>query len=505
MRAISRDAVVDAADSIDAWLAFRQRFDRIPGVQAAILHDGDVVLSSAYGLADIESATPLTPGHRFRIASHSKTFTATAIMGLVDQGRLRLDDPVARWLDALEATPLADVRVRELLAHGAGVVRDGWDGDFWQLDRTFPDRSTLLAIAGDDAAVLARNERFKYSNVGYSLLGQIIEAVTGQTYAEHVADAILAPLGLVATTPDIDVDQVGDHATGYTGLGYADRRLPIEHIATGAMAAATGFSSTASELVRYASAHFLGDTRLLSDDAKRQMQRTEWSVDGAGSWYGLGLAIAEIGTRRVVGHGGGFPGFITRTWWDPVDRLALAVLTNAIDGPALTLANGAVRLLDLALRPGDAEAATEAGAEARPGVDLAPFCGRFANLWGVIDVVALGGRLYLLDPTADDPVAAPTRLAVVDDRTLRISDAPGYASPGERLVYDRHEDGRVRSVRGGSGATSLPDRCPRDRSRRPRPRGPRRAAGAAEPVMARVGLPAGSAGNTRPMARPGRP
>ena len=356
MRASSSDAVADAAAYIDSWLAFRQRFDRIPGVQVAILHDGDVVLSTAHGLADVESATPLTPRHRFRIASHSKTFTATAIMRLVDQGRVRLDDPLGTWLDELVGTPLADVRVRELLAHGGGVVRDGWDGDFWQLFRTFPDRSTLLGIARDDAAVLARNERFKYSNIGYSLLGQVIESVTGQPYAEHVSEAILGPLGLHDTSPDIDPDQVADHATGYTGLGYAERRRPIDHIATGAMASATGFSSTATDLVRYAAAHVIGDSRVLTDDAKRQMQRAEWAVEGAASWYGLGLGIAEIGTRRVVGHGGGFPGFITRTWWDPVDGLAIAVLTNAIDGPALKLANAAIRLVDLALHPGDGDA-----------------------------------------------------------------------------------------------------------------------------------------------------
>ena len=117
------------------------------------------------------------------------------------------------------------------------------------------------------------------------------------------------------------------------------------------MASATGFSSTATDLVRYAAAHFHGDDRLLSDDAQRQMQRTEWAVEGTTTSYGLGLSIAEIGDRRVLGHGGGFPGFITRTWFDPVDRLAVAVLTNAIDGPALTLANAAVRLVDLANRP----------------------------------------------------------------------------------------------------------------------------------------------------------
>ena len=73
--------------------------------------------------------------------------------------------------------------VRELLSHAGGVVRDGWDGDFWQLDRAFPDRAELLRIAADDSAVLGRNERFKYSNVGYSLLGLIVEHVSGTPFA----------------------------------------------------------------------------------------------------------------------------------------------------------------------------------------------------------------------------------------------------------------------------------------------------------------------------------
>ena len=123
------------------------------------------------------------------------------------------------------------------------------------------------------------------------------------------------------------------------------------------MAAATGFSSTASDLVRWGAAHFHGDERVLSDDSKRLMQRTEWVVGDASGEYGLGLAVADVGGRRVLGHGGGFPGFITRTWFDPVDRLAVSVLTNAIDGPAMTLANVGIRLVDLAAQgSGDAAA-----------------------------------------------------------------------------------------------------------------------------------------------------
>ena len=106
------------------------------------------------------------------------------------------------------------------------------------------------------------------------------------------------------------------------------------------MASATGFYSTASDVVRYASAHFPDDDRLVNDDAKRLLQRTEWEVEGTDTSYGLGFGDRTIGDRRVLGHGGGYPGHITRTFFDPVDRLAVSVLTNAIDGPALTYGDG---------------------------------------------------------------------------------------------------------------------------------------------------------------------
>ena len=136
---ITRAAVEDACAYFDGWLAFRARLDRLPGIQAAVLHDGDVVWSGAHGVADVAAGVALTSEHRFRIASHSKTFTATAVLRLAEHGVLRLDDTVGRWLPDLAGLPIARVTLRELLAHGAGVVRDGADADFWCLDRPFPD------------------------------------------------------------------------------------------------------------------------------------------------------------------------------------------------------------------------------------------------------------------------------------------------------------------------------------------------------------------------------
>ena len=217
--AVPRHAVLDATRAFDGWLRFHRRVDRVPGVQAAVLHEDEVVLSMACGLADVERDVPLTTHHRFRIASHSKTFTATAILQLVELGQLRLDDTLATHLDELAGSPVADVTLRELLGHASGITRDGHDGDFWQLSHPFLDADDLLALVrGHQGVVLGRDERFKYSNIGYSLLGLVIEAVTGTRYVEHVRHAVIEPLGLTRTTPELEADHLGLHVTGYTGL-----------------------------------------------------------------------------------------------------------------------------------------------------------------------------------------------------------------------------------------------------------------------------------------------
>jgi D-alanyl-D-alanine carboxypeptidase len=445
MTELSRAAVLDAVRYFDTWLAFRRRFARIPGIQTAVLHDDEVLLSSAYGEADAETRTPLTPRHLFRIASHSKTFTATAVLQLAERGSLRLDDPAGQWLPYLADSPIGPATVQDLLSHGAGVIRDGHDGDYWQLFRAFPDQARLEEIGLDGADVLPVNERFKYSNIGYSLLGQIIAAASGQPYNAYVREHIVDRLGLADTGPEYEPARASEYATGYSALAYAERRIPIDHVDTGAMAAATGFYSTAEDLVRYAAAHFHGDERLLTDASKRRMQRTQWTT-GRDSEYGLGLDIATVGDRRVVGHGGGYPGHITNTKFDPVDRLAVSVLTNTIDGGAAAYATNLFRLVELAVDPTP---------PVESGTDLNRFCGRFANLWGARDVALLGERLYMIDPTVDDPTDEPIQLSVVDEHTLRMSGENGFASPGELVHYTFGASG-IESIRGGSGGLGFP-------------------------------------------------
>lgn len=434
---------------IDSWLAFRQRYLRIPGVQAAILSGDEIVFSAAYGHADIESGTPLTEHHLFRIASHSKTFTATAIMQLVEAGKVRLDDPLSTHLDwiGVAAPRIAAVTLREVLGHAAGIFRDSGNSDFWQLMRPFPDEAELRAMITDDSGILPPNERFKYSNIGYSLLGMVVAAASGMPYNDYVVRNIVDRLGLRDTAPEFDADRAADYATGYSAFAYHDKRIPIDHVDTRAMSAATGFSSTATDVCRYAAGHFFGDTRLLSDASKRLMQHEEWSDGGNDDgYYGLGMSIDKVQERRLVGHGGGYPGMITRTVFDPKAKLAVSVLTNAIDGAAEELAYGIVKLIG----------AAEDTVDEPVGEEADRFCGRFVSLWGVLDVVRIGGRLRGIRPTQGDPVSLPVTFEIAGDNRLRVIESPGSGAPGELVTYQFDGD-TVRSITGPGGMTCYPE------------------------------------------------
>jgi D-alanyl-D-alanine carboxypeptidase len=442
-----------AAGYLRSWVEFQAVHRRVPGVQVAIRSEDELVLSAAVGMADAATGSPLTPRHLFRIASHSTTFTATAVLQLVEAGRMRLDDPIGDHVPEVAGSPVAPVTVRELLGHQAGVVRDGARADFWTMDEPFPDRNGVVAEVLRAGRVHSRNEHFKYSNIGYALVGLAIEAVTGTSYAEHVRTAVLEPLGLRSTGADHDPARAGEYAAGHSALLFGETtRTTLGHVDTGAMAAATGFYSTAEDLAEYGSAHFLGDERLLSDDAKRIMQRLESIVtpyDTEIGRYGVGMGLWTVGDRHLVGHSGGYPGHITVTLIDPVGRLVVSVLTNAIDGPAEELAIGLVKLIDVALKP---------RSEASPPADAPPlesFTGRFASLWGVLDVAELGGRLALVRPTATDPLPTVEELEVVDATTLRVAARPSFGPAGELVPVQRDAEGRIVSLRLG-GVTSRP-------------------------------------------------
>ncbi|TNM60021.1 beta-lactamase family protein [Streptomyces sp. NP160] len=482
-------AVRTAAAAARDWLAARRDHLRVPGVQAALALRGELLLSTAAGVADEGTGEPLRTDHLFRVASHSKAFAATLVLRLAHAGALSLEDRLGRWVPELVAagSPAAQVPLRALLEHTSGLARDSVEGaghgdaDHWQGERPFPDRAELLAVlSAPGVAVLGVYERFKYSNLGYAALGLVLEAAIGRPWAQLVRTELLEPLGLRRTEPSWVPARAAEHASGHTLAALGGARRPVVWDAltadARAMDAATGVSSTAEDLVRWASAHCDvpaaggpggqddDEGRVLPAHLRRLARQGAWATDdpsgdgpaASGDEYGLGWQRLTAGGRRTAGHGGGYFGHATRTAFDPATGLAVAVCTNAVDGPALPLARGVLRLVEIATTGAPDPAA------ARPGA-LERFTGRFASQWGVLDVVRLGDRLVALDPVADVP-GPVAELRVAGDDALLVTAAPGFAAPGELLRYTFDDTGRTTTVRGAGGITHRPTPGPQPRA-----------------------------------------
>jgi CubicO group peptidase (beta-lactamase class C family) len=416
-----------ALDYIPRWLEFQLRFHEQPGCAIAIGYKDELVLEAAFGHA--QAGKRLTARHRFRVASHSKSFAAAAVMRLKEQGKLRLDDSVGRYVEGLHPR-LARATLAQLLSHASGVVRDGPDSGQFVGRRPFLSERELRADL-EAAPVIERNRRFKYSNHGYGLIGLALEALTGERYVAWLQREIIDAAGLAETLADGPPPKGTPLALGHSARLPVGRRVPIPgDYPTNAIAPAAGVISTAADLVRFF--RQLSPTAkrsLLSASSRRDMLRGRWRDPHSSieRYYGLGIISGSFGGWDCYGHSGGLQGYITRTCVLPKQELALSVLTNAVDGLAHQWLEGAVQIL---------RAFAQTGA---PSAGVREWTGRWWTLWYPIDLVPLGNRVLVARPDFFNPFLDASEIAVRSPSEGRIVLAPGYASHGEpaRLVLDR--------------------------------------------------------------------
>jgi len=310
----------------------------MPGIAVAVEQKGKLTYSGAAGVSSIERKIPVKPNDRFRIYSITKTFTATIVFQLVDEGILTLDDTVAMWLDEPEVGRIPNVEratIRQVLNHTSGIYDFGddddspfWDDAFlgaeadWTKIWTLPE---LLAYAdpANHAPYFAPGEGYHYSNTNYLLLGMIIEKATGKDFGKELQRRILTPLGLNdtffatgGTLPDGVVD-------GYQLLD--DQLVNVSAINLSWVWAAGGIVSTTTDLLRFACATISGE--LLSPASFKEMF-TFVPSENPNLKFGNGLYLDDTSNGTLIGMDGGSAGFNANMMWLPDEEVTVVVLVN---------------------------------------------------------------------------------------------------------------------------------------------------------------------------------
>jgi CubicO group peptidase (beta-lactamase class C family) len=321
-------AAANAQDAkVDELVRDHMAKRHVPGLSLAVVRDGKVVHARGYGLANLELSAPAAADTVYELASLTKPFTAAAVLMLVEDGKLGLDDEVAGRLPGLPAA-WRGVRVRHLLTLTSGIP-EYWGAPGFSQRKDYT-HSELIALAAGRAPAFRPGERWDYSNTNYVLLGMLIEKAGGEPYGDFLARRIFRPLGMDSTRVNDPLAVIPRRAAGYErGFGrWALRDFVSPTLAANGDGA---LLSTAADLVKWDAA--LGG-RLLKGSSWRQAWTPAALNDGGRAGYGFGWHVGEVRGHKAAWHSGGNPGYECHLARFPDDRLTVVILCNTF--PAST-------------------------------------------------------------------------------------------------------------------------------------------------------------------------
>jgi CubicO group peptidase (beta-lactamase class C family) len=385
------------------------------------------------------------PQQRF-ICSISKLFTSIAIMQLYDAGKLRLDDDIKTLLPKYnlkqQYKDSGPVTIRSLLTHSSGLPRES-DYPYWTgPDFPFPTQEQLYSKLGDQQTLYPASSNFQYSNLGMTLLGEIVEKVSGKPYARYVEENILNPLKLTSTRPFLPKEEWGKKLSiGYGAIKRDGSRDKVNFFDARGITAAAGFSSNVEDLAKFASWQLrvlnTEATELLKSSTLKEMHRVQWmDPDWRTSW-GLGFSVYQQDNITLVGHGGACPGYRTTLQLHPKEKMAYTVMINAGGASPETFAKEIREIL--AKVPKDKS-------DKKKELNLEQYSGTYSSQpWGSEKIIMPWyGELVILNLPTENPdegmymlqhVSGDTFKRVRRDKTL-----------AEEIKFERDASGKVTKV-----------------------------------------------------------
>jgi YD repeat-containing protein len=440
-------AEAQALRLVDAWLEVQRDLDRIPAMSVGVVRGQKLVWAKGYGTIDARGQVPATPKTLYSVCSITKLFTSVALMRLYDAQKLRLDDDILTLLPEhkfVQSDPdSAAITIRAAMTHSSGLPREA-DFPYWSgPDFAFPSSEQVKARLAQQKTLYRTGDRYQYSNLGMSLLGEMVARVSGQPYSSYVQANILDPLGMSETRFGLPMERYGRQlAVGYGSRKRDGTRDVVNPFKIEGMNPAAGLTTNVEDLARFVSWQFRllknGGTEILRASTLREMQRVQWTDrDGKTTW-GLGFAVRYEAGKSVVGHGGSCPGYRTGVRMLPDQELGIIVLTNTMETTAKYL-NNIAKILARAKK-------IEKPKEGQATVSLEDYAGRYnAQPWATeFAVVPWGANLAALAFPFEDidneldvlkPTGKDAFRKVRDDDTL-----------GTETRFERDGQGKVTRV-----------------------------------------------------------
>jgi CubicO group peptidase (beta-lactamase class C family) len=434
---------------IEAWLEAQKDYEQLPGISAAVVRDQEIIWSDAFGKANREQNLDASPSTLCSICSISKLFTSVAVMKLYDEGKVRLDDRIEDllpWYDLPQQyKDSGPVTIRSLLTHSSGLPRESahpyWTGP----DFPFPTQKEIRDGLSTQETLYPSSTNYQYSNLGLTLLGEVVEEISGMSYAEYVQKNILDPLGLADTRPRMPEELYGKQlAVGYSSMTRNGNREKVNFFQANGITPAAGYSSNVLDLGKFASWQFrLYDTSLveiLKPSTLKYMHRVQWMDEpGRNGSRGLGFGVYKVDGTTFVGHGGSCPGYSSVLQLDTKKKMAYAAMINASGTNPGKYTSGIRQIMQKVKKAKKDDDST-------PTVNLEQYAGHYSAQpwWGEEYIMPWGDQLVSLGLPSDNPGEAMTFFKHIEGDTFRrIRDDDTL---GEALIFERDANGHVISV-----------------------------------------------------------
>ena len=436
----------EAFKLVEVWLDAQRDYDNLPGLSATVIDDQEVLWSGAVGFANVEKNIKAEASTLCSICSISKLFTSVAIMKLYDEGKLRLDDRVSDLLPAYnlkqkypESGPIT---IRTLLTHSSGLPREAaypyWTGP----DFPFPSKEEVDSKLNEQETLYPASTYFQYSNLGLTLLGEIVEEISGMPYDEYIQENILNPLELSNTRTKLPEQLYGSKlAIGYSSIERNGNREKVNFFQANGIKPAAGLSSNVQDLGKFASWQFrLRDstiTEILKPSTIKYMQNVHWTNPDWKVTWGLGFVVYKGSNGNTwVGHGGSCPGYHSTLQMDLKNKRAYSVMINANGTDPGKYVNGIKGIINKVKLYKKENSSKEKS-------DLNEFVGYYSPMpWRSEEYVSTWeGKLVILGLPSEKPGNSMTFYKHIKGDTFRR--IRNNNELGETLIFERDKKGKV--------------------------------------------------------------